>query len=159
MARNMGLKKSHLSSVLFLMTLVSSTACSSTKPDIVERPGNGHVAGERVVDSLGVNIHGLVLSSAGYMIDLRYRVVDAEKAAPLMDKKIKPYLLVQATGARLDIPDTPKVGMLRQLPRNDSVKQDRDYFIMFTNAGHRLSSGDKVDMVVGQTRIENLRIQ
>lgn len=155
----MGLKKSHLSSVLFLMTLVSSTACSSTKPDIVERPGNGHVAGERVVDSLGVNIHGLVLSSAGYMIDLRYRVVDAEKAAPLMDKKIKPYLLVQATGARLDIPDTPKVGMLRQLPRNDSVKQDRDYFIMFTNAGHRLSSGDKVDMVVGKTRIENLTIQ
>ena len=155
----MGLKKSHLSSVLFLMTLVSSTACSSTKPDVVERPGNGHVAGERVVESLGVNIHGLVLSSAGYMIDLRYRVVDAEKAAPLMDKKIKPYLLVQATGARLDIPDTPKVGMLRQLPRNDSVKQDRDYFIMFTNAGHRLNSGDKVDMVVGQTRIENLRIQ
>ena len=155
----MGLKKSHLSSVLFLMTLVSSTACSSTKPDVVERPGNGHVAGERVVESLGVNIHGLVLSSAGYMIDLRYRVVDAEKAAPLMDKKIKPYLLVQATGARLDIPDTPKVGMLRQLPRNDSVKQDRDYFIMFTNAGHRLTLGDRVDMVVGQTRIENLRIQ
>lgn len=155
----MSLKKSHLSSVLLLMTLVSSTACSSTKPDVVERPGNGHVAGERVVDSLGVNIHGLVLSSAGYMIDLRYRVVDAEKAAPLMDKKIKPYLLVQATGARLDIPDTPKVGMLRQLPRNDSLKKDRDYFIMFTNAGHRLNSGDKVDMVVGQTRIENLRIQ
>lgn len=159
MASNMGLAKRHIAPVLLLMTLVLSTACSSTKPNVVERPNTGHVSGDRMVESLGVNIHGLVLSSAGYMIDLRYRIVDAEKAAPLMDKKIKPYLLVQATGARLDIPDTPKVGMLRQLPRNDSAKMNHDYFIMFTNAGHRLTSGDRVDMVIGETRIENLIIK
>lgn len=144
---------------LCLFLVVLNIGCSNTKSALIVQPEKDHVVGERGIGNLGVNIHGLVLSSAGYMIDLRYRVEDTEKAAPLMDKKIKPYLIVQATGARLEVPDTPKVGMLRQLPRNDTVKKDRDYFIMFTNSGHRLHSGDKVDLFVGDIKVENLSIQ
>jgi len=119
----------------------------------------GHVAGEHVVESLGINIHGLVLSSAGYMLDLRYRVIDPTKAAPLMDKKVKPYLIVESTGDRLDIPNTPKVGMLRQMPRNNSVVKEREYFIMFTNVGHRLKKGDQVALFVGESKIDHLSVQ
>lgn len=144
---------------LLLFTLFLNAGCSSTKTAVVDRPANAHVTDERVVESLGISIHGLVLSSAGYMLDLRYRVMDPGKAAPLMDKKIRPYLIVEATGARLEIPNTPKVGALRQLPRNNIVEKERNYFIMFINAGHRLHSGDKVNLFIGETKIESLSIQ
>lgn len=147
------------SRTLLLITIVWSNVCISAPAVVVGSPVNQRVASELAVPDLGIKIHGLVLSSAGYMLDLRYRVIDVEKAAPLMDRKVKPYLLVVATGARLEIPDTPKVGMLRQMPRNNDVVKKRDYFIMFANPGHRLHEGDKVDLFVGDTRIENLSIQ
>jgi len=113
-----------------------------------------------MVDSLGIIVSNLRLSSAGYMLDFRYRVVDADKAALLMDAKIKPYMLEESSGARLDIPNTPKLGLLRQRPRNNAVmKKDHEYFIMFSNLGRRLQSGDKVSVMVGETLIENLSIQ
>jgi len=122
--------------------------------------GGQAVTSGRIVESLGITISGLRLSALGYMLDFRYRVVDTDKAAVLMDAKIKPYLLVPSSGARLDIPNTPKLGLLRQRPRNNAgMKKDRDYFIMFSNLGGRLKSGDKVSVVVGETKIENLIIQ
>jgi hypothetical protein len=143
---------------LLLLTLALSAGCASNKATLADAQAREKVTGERIVESLGINIHGLVLSSAGYMLDLRYRVMDPEKAAPLMDKKVKPYLIVETTGAKLEIPDTPKVGSLRQLPRNNNVAKERDYFIMFANPGHRLHAGDKVNLYVGETRIDNLII-
>ncbi|MFZ2540677.1 MAG: hypothetical protein WAW75_02760 [Gallionella sp.] len=144
-----------LSVLPLLLTVVLTTACSSSN----KAGFTPSVGGGRMVDSLGINIRGLVLSSAGYMLDFRYRVVEPDKATPLMDKKIKPYLVVEKTGNRLDIPNTPKLGLLRQTPRSSSVAKERDYFIMFANPGRRLKSGDKVSLVVGDTKIENLRIE
>ncbi len=143
-----------------LMTACLSVGCSTvaTNGQALDR---GQVATSgRIVESLGITISGLRLSALGYMLDFRYRVVDTDKAAVLMDAKIKPYLLVPSSGARLDIPNTPKLGLLRQRPRNNAgMKKDRDYFIMFSNLGGRLKSGDKVSVVVGETKIENLIIQ
>jgi len=64
-------------------------------------------------DTLGIEVKGLRLSAAGYMLDFRYRVLDPVKAAPLLERKIQPYLLDEASGARLAVPDAPKVGRLR----------------------------------------------
>src|SRR3970040_2188997 len=47
---------------------------------------------------LGIRMEGLRLSAAGYILDFRYRVLDPVRAAPLMDRKIRPYLLDEASG-------------------------------------------------------------
>ena len=148
-----------LTRLLLSLLVVLVTACSANKSAHSPPEFAGGVASERVVASLGIKIRGLVLSSADYMLYFRYRVVDPAKAAPLMDRKIKPYLVVEATGNRLDIPNTPKLGLLRQTPRSSSVAKERDYFIMFANPGRRLKSGDKVSLMVGDTKIENLPIE
>lgn len=143
-----------------LMTACLSVGCSTVATNGQVLDGGQAVTSGRIVESLGITISGLRLSALGYMLDFRYRVVDTDKAAVLMDAKIKPYLLVPSSGARLDIPNTPKLGLLRQRPRNNAgMKKDRDYFIMFSNLGGRLKSGDKVSVVVGETKIENLIIQ
>ena len=146
-----------------LLLMFFLTACSTDKASGVATStadSGSLVTDGRVVESLGIKIKGLRLSSAGYMLDFRYRITDMDKAADLMDAKIKPYLVVKSTGEKLEIPDTPKLGLLRQRPTNNSsMKKDRDYFIMFSNLGGRLKPGDQVSLVIGNTKIENLQIE
>ena len=107
---------------------------------------------------LGIRTEGLRLSAAGYMLDFRYRVIDPAKAAPLLDRKVRPYLLDEASGAQLGVPDTAKLGQLRTTGRNKVVR-DQDYFILFANPGRFVKAGSKMTMVMGDLRLENLTVE
>lgn len=108
--------------------------------------------------TLGIRMDGLRLSAAGYMLDFRYRVVDPDKAAVLLDRKIRPYLLDEASGAQLGVPDTAKLGQLRTTGRN-KVVPDQDYFILFANPGRYVQAGTRMTLVMGDVRIENLIVE
>lgn len=105
----------------------------------------------------GMRVTALRLTAEGYMIDLRYQVVDAGKAAALLSPKVQPYLIEQASGARLLVPDTPKVGMLRQ--RVIDPKPEKIYFMFFANPGRYIKSGDKVTLVLGDSRISDIAVE
>lgn len=107
---------------------------------------------------LGVKIRGVRLSAAGFMLDLRYRVLDAAKAAPLLDRKIHPYL-EDSNGARLGVPASPKVGPLRSTRRGGEILMDRDYSMLFGNPGRYLKPGSRITLVVGEHKIENLVVE
>jgi len=101
----------------------------------------------------GVKVLPIQLSAGGYMIDFRYRVLDPEKAMPLFDRKIKPYLVDEATGAMLVVPEPPKVGALRT---TREPQRDRIYFILFANPGRYVQKGKRVTVVIGDFKVENL---
>lgn len=109
-------------------------------------------------ERLGVKIRGVRLSAAGFMLDLRYRVLDAAKAAPMLDRKVQPYLL-DSSGARLGVPASPKVGQLRSTRRGGEILMDRDYSMLFGNPGRYLKQGSKITLVVGEQKIENLTVE
>lgn len=111
------------------------------------------------VAAYGIQVEGLRLSAAGSMLDLRYRVLDPAKAAPLLNGKIQPYLLDEARSARLGVPDTPVLGRIRQTARNNVIHTDRSYFVMFGNPGKALQSGDKVSLLLGAVKITDLVVQ
>lgn len=117
-----------------------------------EAPGQG---GE---SRLGIRVEGLRLSAAGYMLDFRYRVTDPAKAAPLLDKKVRPYLLDEVSGAQLAVPDTAKLGQLRTTGRNREI-HDQDYFIMFANPGRFVQAGSRMTLVMGDLRIGNITVE
>lgn len=103
-------------------------------------------------------MEGLRLSAAGYMLDFRYQVIDPVKAAPLLDSRIRPYLLDVASGAQLGVPDTAKLGQLRTKGRN-KVVAEQNYFILFANPGRFVQPGNRMTLVMGDLRIENLVVQ
>ena len=117
------------------------------------------VAAPEHVESLGILVEGLRLSAGGSMLDFRYRVIDASKAAPILNGKIQPFLLDEARGAKLGVPDTPVLGRIRQTSRNNKILTDRSYFIMFGNPGKALQSGDKVTLLLGSVKIADLTVQ
>jgi len=106
-------------------------------------------------DKWGIKIEGIRLSAAGYMLDFRYRVIDPEKAAPLFDRQTKPYLIDQESGAKFIVPSPPKVGPLRT---SNPPQADRTYFILFANPGKYVKQGNKVTVVIGEFKAENLTV-
>lgn len=104
----------------------------------------------------GIKLLPIRLSAEGYMLDFRYRVLDPEKAMPLFDRKIKPYLVDEASGAVLAVPEPPKVGALRNTRK---PQQDRNYFILFANPGRYVQKGKRVTLVIGDFKAEHLVVE
>ncbi len=104
----------------------------------------------------GVEVIGVRPSAAGYMLDFRYRVLDAEKAAELVNRKVKPYLIVEKDGSTLRVPVTSKLGPLRQSAQ--FAKENRNYFMFFANPNRHVKSGDLVTVVIGDFKTEHLLV-
>jgi hypothetical protein len=108
-------------------------------------------------DKWGIEVLAMRRTAAGYMLDFRYRVVDAAKAAPLLEYRTKPYIKVERSGATLGVPMPPKVGSLRNATKN--VKSNRNYFALFANPGKHVKVGDEVTVVIGDFRAEHLTVE
>jgi hypothetical protein len=90
------------------------------------------------------------------MLDLRYRVTNAEKAGPILDRGVKPYLVSEKDDSKLYVPVTNKLGSLRNTTK--FVKENRNYFMFFANPGKHVASGDTVTIVIGDFKAEHIRV-
>jgi hypothetical protein len=104
----------------------------------------------------GVDVVGIRLVSSGAMLRFSYRVIDPEKAKPLNDKRWNPYLVDEATGATLGVPEMDKVGKLRQ---TGPTEEGRIYWMVFGNAGQLVKHGNRVDVVIGNFRADGIVVE
>jgi len=93
---------------------------------------------------------------SGELIRFSYRIVDANKAETLNDKKLEPSLLAPRAGVRLEIPQLEKVGKLRQSSTPESGKT---YWMAFSNKGRLVKPGDHVSIVIGKFRADGLIVE
>jgi hypothetical protein len=141
---------------LLLGAAVALAACASTDSAVRTADATAAPVAEATHAS-GVKIEALRLSAAGYMIDLRYRVVDREKALPIFERKARP-MLIDAAGAQLAVPNTPKLGQLRSTGTRN-VKEDRVYSMIFANPGRYVERGAKLTLVIGDARFDGLVVE
>lgn len=107
----------------------------------------------------GIRVVGLRSTMSGMMVDFRYKVTDALKASPLLDINTPAYLLVEKNKARLGVPNSVKIGALRQTINARKVQEGRDYFILFGNPGAKyIKRGDKATLVIGDMKVEHLTL-
>ncbi len=142
---------------LLVAAALQLSACA-TPPEVATRLADSSQPPEAEA-KLGIRIAGLHLSAHGYVLDLRYRVVDKEKAAPLLNSKKKVYLLDEAHSAKLGVPESPIIGGMRQTSRNNVIYTDRDYFILFVNPGRAVRPGDVLKLAVDDTTVGELKVQ
>lgn len=105
----------------------------------------------------GIEVASLHMSAHGRMVDFRYRVLDPDKAALLVDRSVKPALTDLATGVVLHVPSFPKTGAMRQT--GVKPQAGRIYFMLFANSGMAVKSGSRVTISVGAFKAENLTVQ
>lgn len=106
----------------------------------------------------GISVVSVTTASAGYLVTLRYKVVDVERAAPLFDKAVKPKLVDRASGAALPMPEDTKLGAMRSSPRA-VLEVGKQYFVLFSNPDRVTKAGSNVDVQLGACRLTNLVVQ
>jgi hypothetical protein len=134
--------------LLLVLSVISACTTTSSMFDASQT--------QRLEDKWGVKIVAARLSAADIMIDVRYQIVDPEKAKPLFARKIKPYAIIEKTGAKVGVPQASKVGSLRQRP--ETVEKDKIYFVFFSNPGRSLKSGDTISVVIGDFKVEHVKV-
>jgi hypothetical protein len=104
----------------------------------------------------GVEVLGVRWSAGGYMLEFRYKVLDARLAAPLFDRAVQPLLIHEPSGAAFIVPTPGKVGALRN---SDPPIRDRIYWMFFANPGQYVKRGQKVTVQIGRFRAESLVVE
>jgi hypothetical protein len=96
------------------------------------------------------------ITASGSLIRFSYRVVDAEKAKILNDKKAIPHLIDEKHGLALQIPEMENVGQLRQVA---TPENGREYWMAFSNKGRYLEAGNHVTVEIGNFKAEELLVE
>jgi hypothetical protein len=112
---------------------------------------------KQIEDTWGIQVKSLRRTAAGRMLDFRFKVLDPDKAAHLLKREDKPYLLDQASGKKLMVPSMPKIGPLR--PTAVKPEANRVYFILFANPQELVKRGSLVSILIGNIRIEDLMVE
>jgi hypothetical protein len=165
-----GAKMTLLAGVLASSMVVSRAMAQSPAP--TETPAPAHPAAgapfrfqPNRVPSRAMEYYGLVWGVAslsvksvesGEMIRFSYRVLDAEKAKTLNDRKLEPALIDPQAGVQLVVPSLEQVGQLRQ---SSTPEAGKSYWMAFSNSGRVVKRGDHVNVVVGQFHANGLLVE
>jgi hypothetical protein len=119
---------------------------TTTTPGKAALRARKNIASTPLKREWGIEILGVHQTSAGYMLQFDYRVLDPKTAKPLFDRKTKPYLLDFATGAKVIVPSPEKVGQLRNV---NAPEAGRTYWVMFANPAKMIQKGSQVSVHIG----------
>ena len=103
----------------------------------------------------GIEIASMRLASGGYMLEFRYRIVDANKAQPLFDRGTRPRLHDDASGLDSVVPNPPTTGSLRS---TNDAKAGRTYFMFFANPARVVKAGSEVTVTIGEFSISGIPV-
>jgi hypothetical protein len=104
----------------------------------------------------GVEVLYVRQTAAGYMLEFRYKVLDAQKAKPLFERQTKPLLTHAETGAKLIVPTPAKTGALRN---SNPPLAGTTYWMFFANPGKLVQSGEHVNIEIGEFLVEGLVVK
>jgi len=95
-------------------------------------------------------------TASGNLIRFSYRVTDPARSKALGDKRATPLLYGQRSRAMLHIPVMDKIGQLRQTGSGEAGKE---YWMVFSNKGNLVKSGDRVNVVIGSFHADGLMVE
>jgi hypothetical protein len=104
----------------------------------------------------GIGSLSVKLVESGEIIRFSWRVLDADKAKPLSDKKVDPSLVDPQAGVKLVVPSLEQVGQLRQ---STTPEAGKSYWMAFSNSGRLVKRGDHVNVVIGQFHADGLIVE
>lgn len=142
--------------LFFLLWPVSSCTVETVPADQSAVPEEKY---QTLAARWGVRPVAIRITAAGYFVDFRYVIVDPEKAKAVLSRSKQNreiFLLDQKTGKKFPVPVT-KVGPLRSTTL--SPKKGRQYTILFSNVGKSIKKGDKVSVIIGEFKAENLTVE
>jgi hypothetical protein len=138
-------------------TRVPAVRHMAKKTKAAPKPPPPPPAKTTIENGWGIQVSSMRLSMGNSVVDLRYKVLDPEKAARLGDGKTPAYIIDRTTGKKLVMPTPPKEGAFP--PYSSKLVAGRTYFSMVSNQGGTLKSGSQVTVVIGGSEATNLTVE
>jgi len=116
-------------------------------------PGVEPISAGDLEERYGVRLRLLAVTAGGGMVDLRLKILDAEKATPLLGEPSKPPLLVaEDSGTTLQAPEGSMGEEIR-------LQDGQVLILLYPNAGGAIRPGTPVSVVFGNERLEPVLAQ
>jgi len=106
-------------------------------------------AAAAIADRTGVQVTQVMVTADGGLIDLRYEVIDPDKAVFLFDDLTVVPRLIAKDGTEI---------ALMSLPHRHSVEAGLAYFILYRNVEGAVEAGDEVTVVVDGIQLEHFKV-
>jgi hypothetical protein len=126
------------SSRLKSSTVTASAAAGPTQAEVMA-----------IEDRWGIQVTQIVLAADGGLVDLRYRVVDQNKALNLFDDVENVPKLIAKDGTRIE---------LITVPHRHDLEFGQTYFIIYRNVANAIKPGEKVTIAVSDLSLHNFGI-
>lgn len=95
-------------------------------------------------------------TASGNLIRFSYRVTEPALAKALGDNKATPRMYGLRSRAMLEVPVMDKIGQLRQ---TNTVEIGKEYWMVFSNKGNIVKSGDRVSVLIGSFHADGLMVE
>lgn len=138
--------------LLTVAAAIVATVSLRTHPSAARPHAAPLVTPAGLVQRSGVRVVRVAVTGDGGLVDLRYQVLDAEKAVAVHDTARPPLLIDERTG-----------GIVGRLymghSHNQPPKLGLTYYLIFENPGELLRPGGRVTVRLGDARLPHVRVQ
>jgi hypothetical protein len=110
------------------------------------------VSDSGLVGTSGVRIVQVALTGGGGLIDLRFQVIDPNKADAINAEATPPGLIDESTGLIVSSPLMGHQGV-------HSYKTGLTYYIVFENPGNLVQRDAKVSVLLGNAQVEHVVVR
>jgi hypothetical protein len=109
------------------------------------------VTADRLAGQVGARITQVAVTGGGGLVDLRFQVVDPDRAAALHDPQTPSALIDEANGVVVD-------RLLMNHAHAGPFNAGETYYLVFENPGSLVRRGDAVTVLLGGVQVEHVRI-
>ncbi|MEK7786593.1 MAG: hypothetical protein AAB658_14380, partial [Chloroflexota bacterium] len=138
-------------SLFSLITLALSTTPETAPLTSMSKVSQAQIDG--LENTWGIRLTNVAVTANGGVIDLRYQVVDPDKAIGILDEEDFPILIDEASGQVLS------KGIGHGGHNSNSFKAGRTYFMLYQNYGHLLDPGSRITVKVGPVVVEHVIVR
>ncbi len=126
-----------------------SATATEVVPLALQRP---IVTEAELAEKSGVKIVYVALTGGGGLIDLRYQVVDPDKAGIIHDENYPPTIVDAASGLVVN-------SLLMGHSHTGTFNAGQTYYMIFENPGNIVQTGNEVSILIGNAEVENVVVQ
>lgn len=103
-------------------------------------------------DRSGVEITRVAVSGDGGLVDLRFKVIDPNRAATLHDARTPPAVVDEKTGLVVH-------QLLMNHAHSGAFKPGVTYYLVFENPGNWVRRGGRVTVLLGDAQVEHVQVR
>jgi hypothetical protein len=138
--------------IVFLLALLIWMIISRNPATAGQPPAADPQAIAAFEAATGLRLSHVAVIGGGGLIDVRYQVIDPDKALIVFDREQRPTIVDEATGTAASTP-------WMDHSHAASLRAGQSYYLVLSNPGGVIKPGRAVSVVIGDLRLEHVTVQ